>query len=412
MKLMERVERIPDQELWRVHEIRRERLVNYARKRLAVQLHQRGASDTEIEVAGEVLSPDALTIGFARRFATYKRATLILRDIDRLKRILNDPKRPVQLLFAGKAHPHDNDGKELIRQIIRFAADPQVRRSVVFLEDYDIAMARHLVQGCDVWLNTPRRPNEASGTSGMKLLANGGLNLSILDGWWDEAYNRQVGWAIGHGEEYTDADYQDRVESAALYQVLENSVVPLFYDRDEAGLPRGWLAKMKASIKLLSPVYSTNRMVAQYAESFYIPAAERYRRLAGDKARVQSLMEWRQRFHIHGREVQITSVEIDSGKTEYQVGSSVKVRASVSLGGLHPDDVRVQAYFGPLDADGQISAGSYVDLTRGECSSGSCPYVGEVECARSGSCGVTVRVVPHHDDAIVPYEMPWVKWAE
>ncbi len=270
--LWQRIDRIPDQELWRVHEIRRERLVHYARTRLASQVRQRGGTDAEITVAGGVLFPDALTIGFARRFATYKRATLLLRDVDRLKRILNDPKRPVQILLAGKAHPHDTEGKELIRQIIRFARDPQVRRTVVFLEDYDISVARYLVQGADVWLNTPRRPNEASGTSGMKLLANGGLNLSILDGWWDEAYDREVGWAIGHGEEYSNPEYQDQVESEALYHILENDVVPLFYDRDTAGIPRGWLAKMKASMKRLSPIFSTNRMVAEYAERFYLPA--------------------------------------------------------------------------------------------------------------------------------------------
>ena len=255
-----------------MHEIRRERLVHYARTRLASQVRQRGGTDAEITVAGGVLFPDALTIGFARRFATYKRATLLLRDVDRLKRILTDPKRPVQILLAGKAHPHDTEGKELIRQIIRFARDPQVRRTVVFLEDYDISVARYLVQGADVWLNTPRRPNEASGTSGMKLLANGGLNLSILDGWWDEAYDREVGWAIGNGEEYSNPEYQDQVESEALYHILENDVVPLFYDRDAAGIPRGWLAKMKASMKRLSPIFSTNRMVAEYAERFYLPA--------------------------------------------------------------------------------------------------------------------------------------------
>jgi len=363
-------------------------------------------------VSGEVLSPDALTIGFARRFATYKRATLVLRDMERLKRILNNAQRPVQILFGGKAHPHDNEGKELIRQVIRFARDPQMRRSVVFLEDYDIAMARHLVQGCDVWLNTPRRPNEASGTSGMKLLANGGLNISILDGWWDEAYNRQVGWAIGNGEEYANPDYEDQVESAALYQILENDVVPLFYDRDDSGLPRGWLAKMKASMKLLSPVYSTNRMVAEYAERFYIPAATRHLRLAGDKARVHSLMEWRHRLHIHGSEVSISQIDIDGGKTEFQVGSRLKLRARVALGGLAPGDVRVQAYYGSLDADGQIANGQHADLAMAETSGSDHMYAGEVECTQSGSCGITVRVVPYHEDALVPYELPWVKWAE
>lgn len=410
--LWQRVDRIPDQELWRVHEIRRERLVNYARARLAAQIRQRGGTDAEITQAGAVLAPDALTIGFARRFATYKRATLLLRNVERLKRILADAKRPVQILFAGKAHPHDTEGKELIRQIIRFVRDPQVRHSVVFLEDYDISVGRYLVQGVDVWLNTPRRPNEASGTSGMKLLVNGGLNLSILDGWWDEAYDRQVGWAIGNGEEYTDPEYQDQVECAALFHILENDVVPLFYDRDVSGIPRGWLAKMKASMKRLTPIYSTNRMVAEYAERFYLPAAIRHLRLAGDKGRVQSLMDWRRRIHSHGREVRITQVDIDGGKREFLVGSKVKVRARVSLGSLAPGDVRVQAYYGALNADGQIGTGAHVDLALLQSSGTDHIYEGEVECGQSGSCGFAARVVPFHEDAIIPFELPWVQWAE
>jgi starch phosphorylase len=410
--LWQRIDRIPDQELWRVHEIRRERLVHYARARLASQVRLRGGTDAEITIAGGVLSPDALTIGFARRFATYKRATLLLRDVDRLKRLLTDPKRPVQILLAGKAHPHDAEGKELIKQIIRFARDPQVRRSVVFLEDYDISVARYLVQGADVWLNTPRRPNEASGTSGMKLLANGGLNLSILDGWWDEAYDREVGWAIGHGEEYSNPDYQDHVESEALYHILENDVVPLFYDRDAAGIPRGWLAKMKASMKRLSPIFSTNRMVAEYAERFYLPAASRLIRLSGDKGRVLSLMDWRKRLRAHGAEVRVTQVGVDGGRGEFQVGSKVKVTARVFLGSLSPGDVRVQAYYGVLTAEGQIGKGSHVDLALAQSSGTDHLYEGEVECGESGSCGVAVRVVPFHEDALLPYEVPWVRWEE
>ncbi len=247
----DRIDRIPDHELWRVHQIRREHLVNYARQALESQVRRHGGSDAEIITARSVLNPDALTIGFARRFATYKRATLLLRDVPRLKCILTNPARPVQILLAGKAHPHDNAGKDLIRQIIHFARDPEVRSNVVFVEDYDIRVARHLVQGADVWLNTPRRPNEASGTSGMKLLANGGLNLSVLDGWWAEGYDREVGWAIGRGEDYDNDDYQDAVESDALFNLLEKDVAPLFYERDQENLPRGWIAKMKASMKRL-----------------------------------------------------------------------------------------------------------------------------------------------------------------
>ncbi len=408
----DRLDRIPDQELWRVHEIRRERLVHYARSRLAEQIRARGGADSSILEARSALDPDALTIGFARRFATYKRATLILRDRQRLKRILNAPGRRVQMLIAGKAHPHDNEGKDLIRQIIEFARDGDVRRSVVFLEDYDISVARYLVQGVDVWLNTPRRPNEASGTSGMKLLANGGLNLSVLDGWWDEAYDREVGWAIGNAEEYTDPNYQDQVESEALYNLLETEVVPLFYDRDADGLPRRWIAKMKASMKRLSPLFNTNRMVAEYAERFYLPAHQRHLSLAANQAaRVHPLIEWRQRIRRHGHEVRITHVDAPDTQ-EALVGCRLQVAARVYLGALSPGDVRVQVYWGPVNPEGQIVHGHASDMTlRGDAGSEKL-YTGEIECLESGTCGFAVRVVPFHPDAMIPYELPWVLWAE
>jgi len=408
----DRVDRIPDQELWRVHEIRRERLVHYARSRLAEQIRARGGADSAIQEARSALDPDILTIGFARRFASYKRATLILRDRQRLKRILNAPGRRVQMLIAGKAHPHDNEGKDLIRQIIEFARDPEVRQSVVFLEDYDISVARYLVQGVDVWLNTPRRPNEASGTSGMKLLANGGLNLSVLDGWWDEAYDREVGWAIGNAEEYRDPNYQDLVESEALYNLLETEVVPLFYDRDADGLPRRWIAKMKASMKRLSPLFNTNRMVAEYTERFYLPAHQRHLSLAANQAaRVHSLVEWRQRIRRHGHEVRITHVDAPDTQ-EALVGCRLQVTARVHLGTLSPGDVRVQLYWGPVNPEGQIVQGHASDMTlRGDAGAEKI-YAGEIECLESGTCGFAVRVVPFHPDAMVPYELPWIVWAE
>jgi glycogen phosphorylase len=243
-KLWQHTQSIPAGELWRTHERRRERLVGFARKRLQAQLINRGASQSAIDEAEEVLLPDALTIGFARCFATYKRATLLLRDPDRLSRILNDPHRPVQIISAGKAHPRDQYGKELIKAIIDLAQRPEFRHRLVFLEDYDVAIARYMVQGCDIWLNTPLRPQEASGTSGMKAQANGVLNVSTLDGWWDEAWQigldsgTEVGWAIGEGESYQDPGYQDQVEAEALYQLFEGEIVPAFYERRTDNLPR------------------------------------------------------------------------------------------------------------------------------------------------------------------------------
>jgi glycogen phosphorylase len=250
-KTWEMADRIPEAELWRTHERRRERLVAFARRRLREQLERRGAPQREIEQAEEVLDPEALTIGFARRFALYKRGTLLLRDRERLRALLTDKERPIQIIFAGKAHPADTMAKEIIRELVHFMRDPEIRRRIVFLEDYDMNVARYLVQGCDVWLNTPRRPLEASGTSGMKAAANGALNLSVLDGWWVEGYNRQVGWSIGYGEEYDDLELQDSIESAALYDMLEKEVVPVFYGRAADGLPRAWISRMKACVREL-----------------------------------------------------------------------------------------------------------------------------------------------------------------
>jgi starch phosphorylase len=410
--LWERIGRIPDQELWRVHQIRRERLIGYARARLATQIRQRGGSGSDVSIADDVLASETLTIGFARRFATYKRATLLLRDPARFKRILTNPQRPVQMLFAGKAHPHDNAGKDLIQQVVHFARDPEIRDHIVFLENYDISVARYLVQGCDVWLNTPRRPNEASGTSGMKLLPNGGLNLSILDGWWDEAYTPEVGWAIGSGEEYADENYQDDVESRALYHLLEHEVVPLFYDRDAQGIPRGWIAKMKASMGKLTPIFNTSRMVAEYAEKFYIPAHERHLRLAAEHGkRVYQLVEWRKRLRAHGSEVKITDISSEH-PADVVVGSKFKVTARIVLGGVVPGDVQVQLYYGNVDSEGRIVAGKTAGMSLAQSTGPDYTYQGEVECQDSGSCGFTVRVIPLNADAILPYELPWIVWAE
>ncbi len=281
----DRIEKISDEELFRTHERRRERLVAFARNRLRLQLKRRGTTEAELATAEDALSPYALTICFARRFASYKRANLLLRDRERLLRLLTDPQRPVQLIFAGKAHPHDLEGKEIIREIIHFAQDPQVRTQVVFLEDYDMTMARYLLSGCDVWLNNPRRPLEASGTSGMKAALNGALNLSCLDGWWDEGYDPECGWAIGHGEEYGDPKLQDEVEGKALYDLLEREIVPLFYARGRDGLPRGWIRRMKASMSWVGRRFTSHRMLQSYAEQFYLPALQRAKELCGEDFR-------------------------------------------------------------------------------------------------------------------------------
>ena len=272
LAIWDRIDRVSDEELWRTHERRRERLVAFARQRLRQQLERRGATNSELARKANALSPYTLTICFARRFATYKRADLLLLGPRAARAPAHRPERPIQMIFAGKAHPHDLAGKEIIKRIVHFAGDPRVASRIVFLEDYDMTMARYLVSGSDVWLNTPRRPLEASGTSGMKAAVNGVLNLSILDGWWDEAYAPDMGWAIGRGEEYEDHALQDEVEGKALYDLLEREIIPLFYQRGMDGLPREWIRKMKASMRQVGGTFSSHRMLLEYPERFYAPA--------------------------------------------------------------------------------------------------------------------------------------------
>jgi len=409
------VEQIPDMELWRTHERRRERLVVFVRGRLREQLSKRGAGSAELAAADEVLDPEVLTIGFARRFATYKRANLILSDLDRLGKLLSGQGRRCQLVFSGKAHPRDNPGKDLVRQIVHAARKEPLRRSLVFLEDYDINVARYLVQGVDIWLNTPLRPMEASGTSGMKAAANGALNVSVPDGWWEEGYSPAVGWAIGSGEAYDDLEYQNTVESQALYDLLEKEILPLFYDRGHDGLPRGWIAKMKAAIGTLAPVFNTNRMVREYSERFYVPAAKRWEELtANSLARAKELSAWRRRVAEQFDQVRIEGVSdnMGDGGGGAKVGKNVAVQAVINLGRLSPADVRVELYYGPLDEDGQLNNGTPVQMQQvGQEGDSRVRYSVEMPCDSSGRSGYTLRVMPRHDLLATPYEMAMIRWA-
>jgi len=415
----ERVERIPAEELWHTHEQRRERLVAFARRRLRAHLKRRGAPDAALEAADAVLNPSALTIGFARRFAAYKRATLLARDPDRLARLLGDPARPVQVIFAGKAHPQDDPGKELIQQIARLSREPRFAGRLLFLEDYDMAVARSMVQGCDVWLNTPRRPEEASGTSGMKAVANGALHLSTLDGWWDEAWQEPAlgsegqGWAIGRGEVYTDLTLQDRVEADALYDLLERDVVPAFYDRGPDGVPRRWIARMKASIAALCPVFNTHRVLREYAERFYLPAAARVRRLTADgMAAARAFAAWKGRVAAGWPQVRITAVDADVPAT-LRVGDALSVRARVRLDALTPEDVAVELYLGRAAATGEIVGAEAIPMQlAGPGAAGE--YLFEataVPCRTSGFHGYTVRVRPAHPELSTPFLPGLIAWA-
>jgi len=406
-----RVDHIPDAELWRTHERRRERLVAFARRRLKAQLRRRGAPLSEIARAEEVLDPDALTIGFARRFATYKRGTLIFRNLDRLGAIINDKDRPVQLLFAGKAHPRDHGGKELIAEILHIARRPEFRRRIVFLEDYEINLARYMVQGVDVWLNNPRRPLEASGTSGMKVCPNGGINLSILDGWWVEGYAQDNGWAIGAGEEYTDLHYQDDVESRAIYDLLEQEIVPSFYTRSSDGLPRGWLKVMKRSIAACCPVFNTNRMVQDYVEKGYWPSSQRFEKLASDHfAKAKNLAQWRKRVAQGWGQIKVENVEA-IGVDPMRVGGQLDVKARINLGGFSPDDVEVQLFHGAVDSLGEIPKPGTIMMSHNGVHEGpSWVYQGTIPCRSSGQHGYAVRVLPKNTDLSSFFEPGLVCW--
>jgi starch phosphorylase len=407
-----RVDLIPDAELWRTAERGRSRLVNFARARLQMQYQRRGAPPGEVARAAEVLDPDALTIGFARRFATYKRGALIFRDADRLAALVNDRDRPVQIIFAGKAHPHDTEGKKVIAEVVHTARRPELRPHVVFLEDYDMNVARHLIQGVDVWLNNPRRPLEASGTSGMKVCVNGGLNLSVLDGWWVEGYQQDNGWAIGAGEEYADLAYQDQVEGRAIYDLLEQEVVPLFYGRGADGIPRAWIQRMKRSIATNVPVFNTNRMVQQYVEVCYWPSAERYRALAADGLRrAADLAGWKRRVGQGWGQVTVEAVESLGAGDQLRVGQELPVRARVHLGGLSPDDVSVQLVHGSLDSFGEIARPHTAAMApNGPTRDGVWDYRGTIACRASGQYGFAVRVLPRHADLPNPYEPGLVTW--
>ncbi|MBW8001990.1 MAG: glycosyltransferase family 1 protein [Planctomycetes bacterium] len=420
----ENIKNIPDEEFWRTHQRGKERLIAFSRKRLKAQMQRRGTYHTELNWAEEVLDPEALTIGFARRFATYKRGNLLLKDPTRLAKILNDPDRPVQIIFAGKAHPRDTEGKEIIRQIIHFANHYDMRRRIVFLEDYNIDVARMLVRGVDVWLNNPRRPFEASGTSGMKAAINGALNMSTLDGWWCEGYRPEGGWAIGSGEDYEDAAYQDMVESQAMYNMLENEVVPLFYTRSADKLPRAWIHRAKNSIQFIAPQFNTDRMVGEYTQNFYIPAAKRWQHLTAENmARIKALAKWKQNISSVWNELEIKDVQINikiDGKEQklssrapkLKVGQSLQVKALVKLSRLTPEDVSVQLYSGHVNTWGEISDGTAVEMKYQSQNEQTDEhfFVGTMPCETSGRQGIAVRLLPKHPDLLDPNDMGLIQW--
>ncbi len=410
--IWEGVWRIPDAELWRTHERRRERLVAFVRRCLARQLANQGASREAIAKAEEVLDPSALTIGFARRFATYKRADLLLKDPDRLKRILTNPEKPVQIIFSGKAHPRDNQGKELIRKIIHFARQEDLSNHIVFVEDYNMIVSRYLVEGVDVWLNTPLRPMEASGTSGMKVVPNGGLNVSTIDGWWNEAYTPEIGWAIGKGEEYANLDYQNHVEANALYDLLEREIIPLFYQRGRDGLPRQWISMMKRSMRNLCHFFNTDRMVKEYARKFYLPAIDEFESLKKEGfGEVKDCVRWIAKLRQLWGSVRIEEVTAEITGEE-RVGSRIPVIARVNLGGLDPADVTVEVYFGELDPFEKIAKPEIIEMLPESQVDGIHIYRALIPCREGGNQGLTARVIPSRKRFKHALQLGLIRWAD
>ncbi len=407
-----RIDEARDDELWRAREQGRERMVGFVRERLRGAKLAQGLSVSDVDWTDEVLDAKILTVGFARRFATYKRATLLLSQPERLRALLLSHGSPVQFVFAGKAHPADDQGKGLIQQIEHFATDAGVRHRFVFIDDYDISVARALYQGCDVWLNNPRRPLEACGTSGMKSALNGGLNCSILDGWWDECFDGTNGWAITSADTETDLAKRDQIEGNSLFELLEQQIVPMFYERTGGRVPRRWIARVKADLRTLGPVVNAGRMVREYTERLYEPAAaSNDAATAAGFAQAKALAAWKLQVLHEWHAVAVTGVDVDTATAE--LGTDRTVVATVRLGPLTPADVAVQLLHGPVGPGGELVEPTVVTLTSTNeaGADGTIRYEGAFACDLAGQYGLTVRVLPAHPGLVNPVELGRIAWA-
>ena len=397
-KEWEKIDKVPGSELWPAHTRMRERLISWARESWDKQIGRMGLLKPHLEDI-PVLDPETLTIGFARRFATYKRATLLLRDEERLSRIVNNPENPVQFIFTGKAHPHDSSGKELIREIVHLCMKEEFYGKVIYLENYGMDMARHMVQGVDVWLNTPRLPMEACGTSGMKACFNGCIHCSVPDGWWAEAYKQGTGWSIGSGEVYEDPEVQDRLEAKALYNIIENQIVPIFYDRDKNDIPENWIKIMKESMKNVCPVFSSNKMLAKYTSEFYLPAYKGTRKLSDDNySGARKLAAWMEKIRDNWHSVVIDSVHSDIDNGTCAVGDPLPVTVALRSPGLEADDLLVEVQHGKIEHDGWLTDRESVRLKFDQEEDGRLFFNGIFECNHSGNQGFTVRILPCHTE--------------
>lgn len=414
-EVWEYVDKIPDEELWKTHCGLKRKMVGFIRSKLKDQYKANGLPNYEINKIEQQINPDAFTIGFARRFATYKRANLIFRDMARIERILNNNSFPVQIIFAGKAHPADRPAHEVIKHIHDIAQMEGFKGKVFLVENYNMTLSRNLVQGVDIWLNNPRRPLEASGTSGQKVCINGIINLSIFDGWWCEGFNGKNGWVIGDDTQYENEHYQDDADSQSLYSLLEEQIIPLFYKRDEAGVPVEWVKAMKESIKSLTPAFSTHRMVQDYTRDFYIPCIDRVRQINNSNYEfVRNIAIWKEKIMVNWPNVRILADKDGANLREQHTrsGENIVLNVIVQLGSLSPDDVSVEVYYGQV-VNSTIRQGECIEMkASAQLDSSSYNYTASFSIIDGGEYGYSYRVVPKHRDLFNKYDMPFIKWPE
>ena len=410
----EKIKTIPDDKLWKVHMDRKAKLIALVKENVTRRLRREGVSYDEIVEATSKLNPEALTIGFARRFATYKRATLIFKDLERITQILNDENKPVQLIFAGKAHPADREGADLIKYIHEISMKPQFKGKIFILENYNIEISRYMVSGVDIWLNNPRRPMEASGTSGQKASVNGVVNFSVLDGWWAEGYNQKNGWSIGTNKEYSSYEEQDRADSDSIYYTLENKIIPIYYDKDSNGISKSWMELMKNSIMSTGGKYSTARMLVDYTNQLYMPLCNLTKKYYNDLNKVAEYDAWKQNMYASWKDVQIEQLENNADNITVDAGTSIDVKCSVVLPNIDPGSVRVEVYYGKFLEDGTVQDVKIIPMKMDgkEEENKKYYYTAKIDLSSGGNYGYSFRVMPQNEMLLDSANMDLVKWIE
>ena len=410
----EKIKTIPDDKLWKAHMDRKVKLLALVKENVTKRLRREGISYEEITEITSKLNPDALTIGFARRFATYKRATLIFKDLERITEILNNSNRPVQLIFAGKAHPADREGAELIKYIHEISLKPQFKGKIFILENYNMEISRYMVSGVDVWLNNPRRPMEASGTSGQKASVNGVVNFSVLDGWWAEGYNQKNGWSIGTNKEYSSYEEQDRADSDSIYYTLENKIIPIYYDKDSNGISKSWMELMKNSIMSTGGKYSTARMLVDYTRQLYIPLCNLTKKYYNDLNRVAEYNSWKQNLYTNWKDIQIEQVEDNADNITVDAGAQIEVRCAVTLPNIDSNNIRAEVYYGKFLEDGTVQDVKIIPMKieRVEEENKKYYYVAKIDLTTGGNYGYSFRVMPQNEMLLDSENLDLVKWIE